>query len=263
MPKRFRRVMRNLLVLFFILFGLLFSPAAAHEPIFIAQFTPFAMWQEAAFNPDAICTGGGTLSTTCFVNTSENLANGTVISGTGNLVIQSGGSLTSSQKESFSISMGGNFTIETGGSIVGNPSEISATNITIETASSIDSSGLGESGSSGASGSNGEGLGAGLGAAVTGGGGGGHGGAGGAGDSGGAGGGTYGSLTNPVTFGSGGGAGGNGHGGAGGGAIKLLATGTIDISGDLISDGNDGSNGSDGDTYECHIIVLSYLSKFN
>jgi len=74
-----------------------------------------------------------------------------------------------------------------------------------------------------------------------GGGGGGHGGVGG--NDGGTGGGTYGSATQPITPGSGGGtASCSGTGAAGGGAIKLnFPSGTVDISGDVTADGNNGT----------------------
>lgn len=68
------------------------------------------------------------------------------------------------------------------------------------------------------------------------GGGGGHGGAGGDSNKGTAGGGTYGSVTAPMTLGSGGG-GGNGFGGAGGGAVLIDASGVVQVNGQIIADG--------------------------
>ncbi|MEM7646710.1 MAG: hypothetical protein AAF203_07370 [Pseudomonadota bacterium] len=62
-----------------------------------AQIVPFSYWApKANGNPfDYICTTG-TLDTTCNVDTTNAIPNSATISGSGNLVIQSGGQLTSS-----------------------------------------------------------------------------------------------------------------------------------------------------------------------
>ncbi|MGE5392288.1 MAG: DUF2341 domain-containing protein [Candidatus Saccharibacteria bacterium] len=76
------------------------------------------------------CTSG-TLDTTCYVNSSQALGNNDEISGTGNLVIQNGGNLTSPAGNSFSIAMTGDVTIDSGGAIMGNLSNLAAANLTV------------------------------------------------------------------------------------------------------------------------------------
>jgi hypothetical protein len=48
------------------------------------------------------------------------MSNGDVLSGTGNLVIQNGGNLTTANTETFGIKLDGDITIESGGTITGN-----------------------------------------------------------------------------------------------------------------------------------------------
>ncbi|MEI6297039.1 MAG: hypothetical protein WCO84_05350, partial [bacterium] len=56
------------------------------------------------------CTTG-TLSDICYVSNSQTLTNGEVISGSGSLVIQNGGILTSAAENKFGIEMGGDITV--------------------------------------------------------------------------------------------------------------------------------------------------------
>jgi hypothetical protein len=62
----------------------------------------------------------GTLDDTCYVSTAQTMSNGDVLSGTGNLVIQNGGNLTTANTETFGIKLDGDITIESGGTITGN-----------------------------------------------------------------------------------------------------------------------------------------------
>jgi hypothetical protein len=178
----------------------------------------------------------GTLDTTCYVTTQHTMANGDVISGTGN----SGGELTAAAGDKFYINMGGDIWIYGTSSlakITGN-FEATSTNFTIENASSsINVTGKGYAG--GGSGAAGSGPGAGSGGTT--GGGAGYGGNGGNGYGGRAGGSSYGALTQPTDLGSGGGGGDSCSGGAGGGAVKLNVSGTLTVQGSIIANGNNGS----------------------
>ncbi|MBN2052784.1 hypothetical protein JW756_04745 [Candidatus Woesearchaeota archaeon] len=123
---------------------------------------------------------------------------------------------------------------------------ITCTNLTIRGEGSINLTGKGYGG--GTATLNGNGPGAGTGDEDDAGGGGGYGGAGGAGGNGGAGGASYDSITNPLELGSGGGGGNSAApGGDGGGAVLINATGTINIIGNIATNGKDGSPGTSTD----------------
>ena len=119
--------------------------------------------------------------------------------------------------------------------------DITVPTFTIEEYASINVSGRGHAGGSGSH-MDGYGTGGGDGYDAGGTGGGGYGGEGGDGSSyPGSGGITYGSVTNPADFGSGGGRTYNGYtGGAGGGAVKLEVSGTLTVDGDIVTDGSGG-----------------------
>ena len=186
-----------------------------------------------------ICCDSGTLDDTCTITTLKDIANGDVISGTGNLVIASGGNLKTNLGESFSINMAGDITIESGGSITGNLSSAAASNFTIESGGSINADANGFASAAG------PGAGANGGGYTNGGGGAGYGGDGGNGSTA-LGGIAYGSFNNPVDLGSGGGIGYDRAGGAGGGVIKLVISGTLNIDGAITSNGGNGNAGDSG-----------------
>jgi len=123
---------------------------------------------------------------------------------------------------------------------------ITCNNFTLESGALINTTGKGYAGSS-TDGVNGSGPGGGVSyvSAAIAGGGAGHGGeSGDGGASGGAGGPSYDSITQPTQMGSGGGKGYQSTGGDGGGLIIINATGTINITGQIIADGNNGTAGS-------------------
>ncbi|MEI6588089.1 MAG: polymer-forming cytoskeletal protein, partial [Candidatus Moraniibacteriota bacterium] len=196
----------------------------------------------------------GTLNDTCTVSSSNTMANNDTISGTGSLVIASGGNITAVAGNRFAITMTGNVTINSGGTITGNAT-ITAANVTVASGGSIDVDGKGYLSDHGP----------GRGLTYTGNGwyegaGGGYGGAGGdcSGYGGrGNGGGTYGNATAPTDLGSGGGMG----GGIGGGAIKLNVTSVLANNGTISSNGaavvsGDAGGGSGGSVW---IVANSYV----
>ncbi|MFG1499129.1 hypothetical protein ABMA70_02895 [Halobacteriovorax sp. XZX-3] len=186
-----------------------------------------------------VCSGGGDVNTTCYVNDLQTMADSTVIYIPGNLVIQSGGDISSNALEKIIMQVDGNVTIESGGKISANLTLLSTTTLDIQAGASIDVSSKGYAG--GASGAaNGSGPSGGLGHSNTSAdpGGAGHAGAGGDGRS--SGGTTvYGSRTEPVDFGSGGGAGDDQSGGAGGGVVKIITT-NLNIDGNILAQGGAG-----------------------
>ncbi|MFZ2777675.1 MAG: fibronectin type III domain-containing protein, partial [Candidatus Moraniibacteriota bacterium] len=182
----------------------------------------------------------GTLNDTCTVSSVQTMANGDTISGTGSLVVASGGNITSVAGNRFDITMTGDVTIQSGGTITGNAT-ITAANVTVASGGSINVNNKGYAGGNVANGS-GPGGGGGGGGDYTFGGGGGYGGVGGNGSAGYAGGITYGSITGPTDLGSGGGGAwsAGAKGGAGGGAIKIVAGGIANISGSITANGESG-----------------------
>ena len=198
----------------------------------------FASPTYAAFSCDS-----GTLATTCYITTSQNVTDENII-GSGDLVIQTGGNLWTDSTKFFEINMSGNVTIESGGLITGHVN-ITASNANIQTGGEININSRGYAGGS-CNGCVGDGPGGGGGIwdnGPRGGGGGGYGGNGGNGYAGGGGGTVYGSLTEPADFGSGGGAAySSADGGPGGGAIRLNVLGTLTVNGLIQSNGGDGFN---------------------
>ncbi|EQC50842.1 putative lipoprotein [Bacteriovorax sp. DB6_IX] len=195
-----------------------------------------------------VCSGGGMVNTTCYVNDAQVFANNSTIYIPGNLVIQSGGILSTARTEAIDIDVVGNLTIESGGSISANLSMLSASTLDIQSGGEINVTNLGYAGST--AGGNGNGPSPGTGGALGnngGGGGAGHAGTGGDGQGTAVGGSTiYGSLTSPVDFGSG--AGGNSYGtdrngGSGAGAVKIDVTSLI-VDGTINAAGNNGYAGS-------------------
>jgi len=173
----------------------------------------------------------GTLDTTCYVTSTQDVS-GETISGSGNLVIQSGGSLTTGNATSTNINMGGDITIESENGLNGN-FNVTCTNLTINSGASINANGKGYTG--------GEGPGQGSDSGYAGGGAG-YGGNGGDSSNGISGGSSYGSLTTPTDLGSGGGNAQpyDGPGGSGGGAIYLNVSETLTINGSITANGNNG-----------------------
>ena len=184
----------------------------------------------------------GTLSDICTVSSSNTMTNSDTISGSGSLVVASGGIITAAAGDRFTITMTGDVTIQSGGTITGNVT-INATNVNVNSGGTINVDGKGYIG--GLAG-NGSGTGGGYGDnAVNYASGGGYGGAGGASTyySGGT---TYGSITAPTDLGSGGGGSSNTgvRGGSGGGAIKIVATGTVTVDGAITATGNTPTSGN-------------------
>lgn len=180
----------------------------------------------------------GTLSDTCEVSTSQAQTNGTTISGSGNLVIKGTGNLSTNAAESFSINMTGNVTIENGGQITGNLTTLTAASLDVQLGGSINSNAKGFASTTGT------GQGADSGASQ-GGGGAGYGGYGGNSSGGLAGGISYGSLTAPTDYGSGGGIDTAQTGGGGGGAVTINVSGTTTVAGTISANGGVGTtNGS-------------------
>ncbi|RLC38738.1 hypothetical protein DRH27_01550 [Candidatus Falkowbacteria bacterium] len=182
----------------------------------------------------------GDLDTDCYVTTQQYLGDGDEISGSGNLIVQSGGDLTASSSatsgttygNSFGIDMGGDITIQSEGMITGNVMA-TATEIDVQVGGSIDVDEKGYQKQ------------AGLGAGIYGGvsycgTGAGHGGTGGK-RPGRENGPIYGSTTYPTLLGSGGGNDEDGSGGGyGGGAIILSISGTTTINGIISANAGDG-----------------------
>ena len=150
-----------------------------------------------------ICDSGS-LATTCFISSSKSLTDPVSISGN-HLVIAPGGVIVTDALEAVTINMGGSVTIEGGGRIEGN-AVIAANDFYLSSGATISAASKGEAG--GSIFSTGSGAGGGQGTpsnGTFGGAGGGHGGAGGDGVGSRTGGSSYGSVTTPVSFGSGGG----------------------------------------------------------
>ncbi len=185
-----------------------------------------------------ICDSGN-YSTTCYVNSTYTIPNNTVISGSGTLVIQSAGVLTTNPLE-IAILNFKEIIIESGGKILGNVN-ITAQNLTVYAGGVIDASGKGYPNEQG------PGAGASYGSDTSrGGGGAGYGGYGGDGygwDSVGS---PYGSYSWPTDFGSGGGNAQGAKGGYGGGMIFLNVTNIFIINGTLSANG--GNGGTEGDS---------------
>lgn len=193
----------------------------------------------------------GTLSDTCTVTSLKTIDANDIVSGSGSLVIGSGGELRVATSSYFSIEMGGDITIQSGGKISGNLLGATSTNFTIDIGGMIDVSGKGYIGGTTGAGTTCSGCGGqGASGSYAGsyyGGGGSYGGSGGtfspynsdmiitpAGIS-------YGSTTAPLHFGSGGGGGGaSAPGGNGGGAVKLIISGTLTNNGLIKADGSNG-----------------------
>ncbi|MEI6296858.1 MAG: IPT/TIG domain-containing protein, partial [bacterium] len=89
-----------------------------------------AATSSSAVRFDGVLCDSGDLEHTCTISTSHTMANGTTITGPGNLVIANGGSLTSAAENKFGINMGGDITVQSGGSILGNLSGATSTNFT-------------------------------------------------------------------------------------------------------------------------------------
>ncbi|MEM0243222.1 MAG: polymer-forming cytoskeletal protein, partial [Candidatus Aenigmatarchaeota archaeon] len=162
----------------------------------------FTVKRFAAWGAGGLTCDEGDLNSTCLIGTSVTIPNLGVISGTGNLLINGTGELTAAAGERFFINMGGWIKIESGGKITGNVN-ITATNLIIEPGGKIDVSAKGYLG--GSVGANGQGPGRGIHGSSYAGSGAGYGGKGGNDAQNDAGGDSYGSITQPIDFGSGGG----------------------------------------------------------
>ena len=180
---------------------------------------------ESAPAPPASFCDSGSLSTTCTISTTKNLADGAVVAGSGDLVVANGGRISGSIGQSFAIAMSGTVTVNTGGLIDGNV-QLNASALTIANGGTVHADAKGFAASAGT------GVG-------TGNSGGGHGGAG-ASYFTGTGGTTYGSHIEPITHGSGG-MQSSGLAGAGGGAIKIFVTNTLTVNGELRANGGTGT----------------------
>ncbi|EQC48159.1 hypothetical protein M899_2647 [Bacteriovorax sp. BSW11_IV] len=188
-----------------------------------------------------VCSGGGDVNTTCYVNDVQNFASNSVIYVPGNLVMQSGGSLTSNNLEKIILKVDGNTTIESGGKIAANLSFLETTILDIQAGGEINVSALGYLGGiSPALAGNGPSGGQGHSNSSADPGGAGHAGPGGNGRS--SGGTTvYGDRKEPVDFGSGGGAGDDEVGGHGGGVVKIIVNDLI-VNGNIFAKGGQGEN---------------------
>lgn len=220
-------------------------------------------------NSDVLCTTASTVTLTtnelpssygnitvtngCSLTIPGSITGGTITANTmGVLLVQGFANLSGSINATDSgtkvqikgdiIAPSGNINITSNAAVqaVGNPvtglgATIAATNITIDSTSSLNADGLGYPNASGPGA---------AGSGTTSGGGGGYGGAGGAGQQGAATGGvTYGSALQPTDLGSGGGNTSTGAGGYGGGAMKIIVSGTLSIAGTLSANGTDGTMG--------------------
>ncbi len=180
-----------------------------------------------------ITCDSGNPNSTCFINSAKTALNGEVFSGTGNLVIQSGGSINGSQGQIFTLDIGGNVDIQVGGAINGN-AIINAANCTVSGTINVDGKGHSRS--------NGPGQGAdGQCSNYHGGGGAAYGGNGGNGNGNHPGGSAYNSITQPNDFGSGGGNSCGSNGGHGGGRVHIDVIGSVTVSGLITANGNQGT----------------------
>ena len=191
----------------------------------------------AAFT-DASCTTGD-LQTTCNLNAGYTFSNGELINGTGNLIINSSGYITNTNNQTSVIINFSTITILSGGYIKGGNITIYTNNLTINSGGKIDVSGLGFQGGPSAL-SICKGYGPGAEAAGSQSGSAGYGGLGGVGFSGGFGL-PYGSFLNPNDYGSGGNCGWTTQGGNGGGLIRIFATDTLTMNGNMNVSGTDGA----------------------
>lgn len=190
----------------------------------------------------------GDLATTCYIRTVKTLANGEVISGAGNIVIQNRGNFTTAlPTHFFTINIEGDLIIESGGKITGNLALLEAANLNIHSGGRIDvnfrgyaggcgrhARGGGPGGGGGTHNSRwGDGSGAGYG---------GNGGRGRQRST--AAGSAYGSLIQPDRLGSGGGGAEDNArnicGGRGGGRVKINVSGTTTINGSITANGANG-----------------------
>lgn len=201
----------------------------------------------------------GTLSDICTVTSLKIIDANDIVSGSGSLVIGSGGELRVATSSYFSIEMGGDITIQSGGKISGNLLGATSTNFTIDIGGMIDVSGKGYVGGTTGVGTTCSGCGGGGGygnfSGNLYGGGGGYGGRGANaianenviensnGIKGGylisQGGTPYGSITVPTDLGSGGGGGGASYpGGNGGGAVKIVTSNDFTLNGTIRANGS-------------------------
>ncbi len=198
---------------------------------------------DGTVDPDGICTGGGNLATLCQVNTIQKLPGGYAIAGAGDLQLQNGGELQGPPELFIDIDMSGDVTINSGGHIKANITSGTANSLTIHSGGSINLDGLGAPGGEGGF-ANGSGTGGGPGDNTRNGHGASHGGLGGRGTNnyqtrpn------TYGSLTAPITLGSGGGAEAIAAGGDGGGVVRFTVSAQITVDGTISVDGTNGEEG--------------------
>ena len=210
------------------------------------HFLEFQYKGEKVYAQNFACDSGN-LNETCYVTSTQDVT-GATISGSGNLIIQSGGSLYTSGGTTTAIcniSMGGDIIIEATTTIGLNGNfNITTTNFTINSGATVSANAKGYAG--GATVANGQGPGAGIYGAAYAGSGAGYGGKGGNDYNGDPGGSAYGSLTEPTDLGSGGGGSYAGSGGAGGGKIKLTVSGTLTLNGSITANGADGVANADG-----------------
>ena len=179
------------------------------------------------------------------------IANGSVISGLGNLTISVADGINTAIGDSITIDMGGTVSITIGTGIRANLRLLRANSLSISAAfNGIRADALGAAGGVASSGNGSQPSGIGVTGYGTGhsggGGGGGHGGIGSDGAGAAAGGSSYGDANAPITFGSGGGAA-FGNGGAGGGAIRIIAE-NISMGGaaSISANGEDGTSSTVG-----------------
>ncbi len=202
------------------------------------------------FQNRALCDQGGGASF-CIINSTKSITNDTILL-FNNLTINSGGSLKNTTALAYFKINASSIAIKSGGRIEGNIN-ITVVNLTVSTGGLINASALGYSGGNAGDGNcpgtatNGSGAGGGKtrgDATCAGGGGGGYGGFGGNGSNGANranGGSPYGQLIIPADYGSGGAGGGcnnaDARGGYGGGAIFLNVSGILNVSGEIVSNG--------------------------
>ncbi|MEA3515144.1 MAG: putative metal-binding motif-containing protein [Nanoarchaeota archaeon] len=184
-----------------------------------------------------VCDSGDN-QTTCTITTSHTITNDSVLV-FNNLIIGSGGSLTASAMEFFTINAANDVTIQSGGSITGN-ANITSINLTIDSGGAINADQKGypsQTGPGNGTTNTGSNRGGG-GACYSGNGGNGYGTTSNCN--------TYGSLTEPTDLGSGGGKGYNYAGGAGGGRVFLNITDTLIANGLITANGGVGVASSIG-----------------
>lgn len=193
------------------------------------------------YTAHSLTCDSGSLSTTCVITSAKTVVNNGLVTATGNITINSGGSIsTSTATDVINFNIAGTLTVNAANGINANVAWLNAGNVTITSSGTLVANGKGYQALT--TQTNGTGTGAGVYYAsynITGGS---HGGRGSGQSTSYPGAATYGSLTQPVTAGSSGASGASGYNpGSGGGVLHLTVAGTLSVAGTLAANGADGS----------------------